>query len=96
MSARSYRTRRITESPSSSVLDAVELCVLSWVNSAALGLLGGWGRGEGMGIVPILTCGLRTQFPQSPSLTAAHSECLEAFYFGHLSADADSFEGCNL
>lgn len=91
VSVSSYRTHGITESPPSSVLDAVELRVLSWVNSAAPRVAGGM-RG-GMGIVPILTCGLRTQFLQSSLLTDAHSECLEAFYSGHLSTDAYSFKG---
>lgn len=49
VSARSYRTCRITKSPSSSVLDAVELCVLSWVNSAAPQVAGGMGVWGGNG-----------------------------------------------
>lgn len=49
VSARSYRTCRITESPSSSVLDAVELCILNWVNSAVPRVAGGMGARGGNG-----------------------------------------------
>lgn len=46
-SVRSYRTRGIMESPPSSVLDALELPVLSWVNSAAPRVAGGMRGGNG-------------------------------------------------